>query len=364
MPKYRRGSGSIYLKRGWCYLKYYVAGKPVYEAARTKNKAEARRLLQARLGQLAESRYVGPAADRVTFDDLAEMLVDDYRMNARKTLRWSVRRVHLHLAPTFGGKKAHDITTVEIKAYIVKRQEEGAQNGTIVLELNALKRMFNLGLQAGKITKKPFFPPLEVNNVRQGFFERHDFESLLAHLPDYLRPPVTFAYRVGWRFSSEVLPLRWSQVDLEEGTVRLEVLSTKNKDGRLIYLPRDLLALLEEQWREHLTHYPACPFVFHRYGNEIRRPDRSWKTACKKTGLLGKIPHDFRRTAVRNMVRAGIPERVAMQISGHKTRSIFDRYHIVSDGDLRDAARRLDAAIATPTVTISATLPSLLQSTL
>src|SRR5262245_41326124 len=108
MPTYRRGSGSVYLKRGWCYVKYYANGKPVSEATGTKNKAEARRLLQARLGQLAEGRFVGPAAERVTFGDLSEMIFDDYRVNGRKTLAWVKRRVNLHLAPVFGQRKAHE----------------------------------------------------------------------------------------------------------------------------------------------------------------------------------------------------------------------------------------------------------------
>lgn len=141
MPKYRRGSGSVYLKRGWCYIKYYTASKPVYEATRTKNKAEARRILQARLGQLAEGRYVGPAAERVTFEELAQMFLDDYRVNNRKTIVWAKRRVSLHLAPFFGGKRAHEITTADVKAYIVHRQEQGASNSTIVLDLGALKRI-------------------------------------------------------------------------------------------------------------------------------------------------------------------------------------------------------------------------------
>src|SRR6266436_6904805 len=135
MPKYRRGSGSVYLKRGWCYIKYYVNGKPIAEAAGTKNKAEARRLLQARLGQLAEGRYIGPAAERVTFEDLAEMLRNDYRANERKTLLWIEMRLKLHLSPFFGHKKALRIKTTDVQAYIAKRQGEGAKNGTINLEL-------------------------------------------------------------------------------------------------------------------------------------------------------------------------------------------------------------------------------------
>ncbi len=192
--------------------------------------------------------------------------------------------------------------------------------------------------------------------MRKGFFERMECDAVLAKLPEYLRAPMTFAYQVGWRVMSEVLPLKWEQMDLEVGTVRLEVGTTKTKKGRLVYLPTLLRSVLEDQWRNHLDCYPDCPYVFHRRGNQIRSPYVAWRRACKQAGLAGKIPHDFRRTAVRNMVRAGIPERVAMEIAGHKTRSIFDRYHIVSEGDLKEAAERLDSAFQSQTMTKTMTI--------
>jgi hypothetical protein len=195
MPKYKRGSGSIYRKRGWCYIKYYVEGKPVYEATGTKDRAEARRLLQARLGQLAERRYVGPAADRVTFDSLAQGLLNDYHVNGKKTVRWVEFRLRLHLLPFFGGKKAHDIKTADVKAYIAERQKNGASAGAINRELACLKRAFNLAIQAEQITRKPHVPLLAENNIRQGFFERAEFEGVLTRLPDYLKPPIAFAYQ-------------------------------------------------------------------------------------------------------------------------------------------------------------------------
>ena len=359
MPKYKRGSGSVYLKRGWCYIKYYADGKPVYEATGTKNKAEARRMLQARLGQLAEGRFTGPAADRVTFEELAEGLIADYKANARKTLQDVEIRIRKHLAPVFGGRKAHQITSADVRTYSVQRQEQGASNGQINRELAALKRMFNIAFQEERIAKKPHIPTLEENNVRQGFFEAWEFDAILAKLPEYLRPAFTFAYHTGWRTKSEVLRLRWEQIDLEVRAVRLEVGTTKNKDGRLIYLMEELQQLLESQWQEHLAEYPDCPLVFHNRGKPIVNYSKAWRKACREAGLEGKMAHDFRRTAVRNMVRAGISERVAMQMSGHKTRSVFDRYHIVSDGDLREAAQRLNTAFSRQTVTTLVTTPSL-----
>jgi integrase len=366
MPKYRRGSGSVYQKRGVFYIAYYieqprvVKGKvlnttQVGEATKAKDRAEARRLLNKRVGEIAKGQYIA-AADRVTFEVLKEGVLNDFRVNGKRTLKWAERRFRLHLQPFFGHKKAHEITTADVQTFIVKRQATGASNGEINRELILLKRAFNLALQAEKIIRKPYIPRLEENNVRQGFFEQWEFEAVLAKLPECLRPPFTFAYHTSWRLLSEVLSLTWQQVDLEEGTVRLEPGTTKNKDGRLLYLTRELRALLTNQWQEHKTRYPDCPYVFHDHGQQIVNYYKRWHRACQEAGLSGKIPHDFRRTAVRNMVRAGIPERVAMQMSGHKTRSIFDRYHIVSEGDLKEAARRLEGALTPPTTTLSTTL--------
>lgn len=144
--------------------------------------------------------------------------------------------------------------------------------------------------------------------------------------------------------------------DLEAGTVRLARESTKNKNGRVIALPQVLRDILERQWKEHLEHFPECPLVFPRQGEPIKDLRGSWKRACQEAGLTGRIPHDFRRTAVRNLVRAGVPERVAMMITGHKTRDVFDRYNIVSAGDLEEAAKRIDERIAARMVTRTVTM--------
>ena len=122
--------------------------------------------------------------------------------------------------------------------------------------------------------------------------------------------------------------------------------TTKNDEGRVFPFTQELreLLVLQKEETEQLQRQQdmLIPWVFHREGKKLGDFRKSWETACKKAGVPGRIPHDFRRTAVRNLVRAGIPERVAMQMTGHKTRSVFERYNIVSEGDLDAAAKRLD----------------------
>ncbi len=122
--------------------------------------------------------------------------------------------------------------------------------------------------------------------------------------------------------------------------------TTKNDDGRVFPFTQELRGLLMQQKEatEKLQRQKdmLIPWVFHREGKKVGDFRKSWETACKKAGVPGRIPHDFRRTAVRNLVRAGVPERVAMQMTGHKTRSVFERYNIVSEGDLEAAAKCLD----------------------
>ena len=147
---------------------------------------------------------------------------------------------------------------------------------------------------------------------------------------------------------SEILSLEWRQVDFGAGEIRLDPGRTKNGEGRTFPMARELRELLEQQraitedLQRHLK--IVCRHVFHRSGRPIKSFRVVFRTACTEAGCPGRVLHDFRRTAVRNLVRAGIPERVAMQMTGHKTRSVFERYDIVSAGDLRDAAKRLDDA--------------------
>jgi integrase len=253
-----------------------------------------------------------------------------------------------HLKDYFGGMKAKNITADRVRAYVVWRKRQQTHykrpptNATINRELSALKRMFTLGSQADRVRTVPYISKLKENNVRTGFFSHYEYLKLRDVLPQYLRPVVAFAYYTGMR-RSEILKLLWSQVDLQEGTVRLEVGETKNDDARTVALPLDLWEELKGQRAIRDNTFPSCRFVFfnHEKGRQIKDFRDAWDTATCKVGLQGRLFHDFRRTGVRNLLRAGVPERVAMAISGHRTRSVFDRYNIVDERDIREASEKV-----------------------
>ena len=249
---------------------------------------------------------------------------------------------HPNIAAVYGPERHGDITALVLEAH---RVETNVQPGNPSREACAQSR-------TSRCSARTMCAP--------GSSSMSSYLSVLPHLPEPMRPVVTFAYVTGWRINSEVLPLQWRQVDLKAGEVRLDPGTTKNMEGRVFYLTTELKKLLADQrkaadriqrrkgmivqhvfFHDGITKAGEVAFLA---GHAISPSGfyHAWCRARVKAGCPGSIPHDFRRTAIRNMVRAGVPERVAMKLSGHKTRSVFDRYNIVSDGDLRDAARRLE----------------------
>lgn len=344
--------GSLYKRGNVWWIKYYRNGVAMRESADTDKEGAAKKLLQKREGDIAHGIPVTPQTDRVTVGALLDDVLNDYKVNGKKSIADAKRNAE-RLADHFGAKrKAASITTADVRAYVAKRQSEEYRpgkrysNATINRELSTLARAYSLGEEAGLITQAPAIKHLEERNVRTGFFERAQYEAVQRHIASHARPVVSFLFITGWRVNSEVLPLEWRRVDFKAGTVTLDPGTTKNGEGRVFPMTVELRRLLEWQraYTDTVQRERGCivPWVFHRDGQRMTGFRRTWKTACKKAGVPGRIRHDFRRTAVRNLVRAGIPERVAMTMTGHKTRSVFERYNIVSEGDLFSAAARLD----------------------
>jgi integrase len=345
-PKYKRKDGSIAESQVW-WLKYYRDGRQMRESSESAKETVARRILRSREGDVEHGVPIAPKMGRVTFDEAATALLDDYRVNGRKSVDDAERRLELHLTPAFGGRRMIAILTDDLTAYAADRQAAGAANGTINRELALVKRMFSLAVRAKKLQAKPHIPMLREDNVRRGFFEPAQFEAVRLALPVALRPVMTFAYLTGWRLKSEILGLEWRQVDWAGRSVRLDPGTTKNREGRTYPFTAALETLLTEQLAEHerlKKQNKIVSLVFHRDGERIKNFRGAWAKACTAAGCPGRIPHDFRRTAVRNLERASVPRSSAMAMVGHKTEAIYRRYAIVDAGALRDAADKIDAA--------------------
>ena len=347
-PTYKDRHGSKREASVW-WISYYSHGKQIRESTDTADFGEAKDKLKDAEGKATRGRITKSMERKVLFSELAELVAKDYELNKYRSAVDIELRHRLHIIPFFGKMKASRITESDIDDYILKRREEDASNATINRELVTIKRAFNLGIQKRIVSDRPHISLLKEDNVRQGFFEREQLDSVLPHLWTWNQPPARFAYITGWR-KQEVLTLRWPQVDFQAGNVRLEPGTTKNNEARVFPFTAELREILEGQRAKADELKKAgkiTPWVFFREGKTKRgRPigdfKKNWNTACTDAGIPGRIFHDFRRTAVRNLVRAGVPERVAMKMTGHKTRSIFERYNIVSEGDLKDAAARLD----------------------
>lgn len=345
----RRGLGSTFKRGETWWIQYSHRGQVFRESSGSRVRADATALLRSRLGQIGSGIARPRDAERLTFEEMAAMLADDYRMNERRSLARAKQSL-AHLRGFFGRSVAADMGSQQIAAYVRHRMTEAeppAKPATVRRELSALRRMFTLARQHGRIAFAPTFPRIEERNARTGFFEAEQLEAVLTHLPEHLRNVAVFAYLTGWR-RGEVLSLRWANVDFSSQTVRLEPGSTKNGEGRTFPFGTfpELAALLTEQ-REATRHLERAagklvPWVFHhRGGQEIRDFYSAWRIACRAAGVPGRIFHDFRRTAVRNLERAGVPRSVSMKLTGHKTEAVFRRYAIVCEADLSEGVAKL-----------------------
>jgi integrase len=341
---------SIYLRGKVLWGKWSEDGRVVRQSLGTGDRREARRVLKERMSQGSQrGRMAHVMASTITWDTASKDLLDYYRACGTRNpteAGYILNRLTEH----FGGWKLVDIDAAAITGYVVKRKSQGLTNGTVNLHLATLRKALRLAHENSKLVTAPRIQMLKANAPRSGFFEREDFEAVIRSLPVDIALALRIGYVYGWRVKSEVLTLTKGQVDLKEGTLRLEPGMSKNGEGRVVYLTDELKGGIADQISrvKVLEREMSCviPYLFPRptrprRGDRIESFGKQWATACRKAGVEGKLVHDLRRSAVKEMVNRGVPERVAMKITGHKTRGIFDRYHIVSPVDLKDATRKL-----------------------
>jgi integrase len=285
----------------------------------------------------------------LTFDDMAADYLADYELQQYRTIDSARGRVE-NMRRVFGGQDAAEITPATIRRFQATRRQQGMSAATVNRETSGLSRMFRLAIDLGKLQSMPKFPQrLEENPPRQGFFEHDEYLKVRSHLPSGFRDVLDFAYYSGWR-RREVTELTWDEVDLAGGVVRLSPSRSKTKSGRLLPISTPLRDVLERRAKRRRK---GDALVFKRDGVTVREWKVAWPNACRRADVPGRLFHDCRRTAARNLIRAGVPERVAMLLTGHKTRSVFDRYNIVNERELATAGERL-AAYVQSTVTTAA----------
>jgi integrase len=297
-------------------------------------------MLDSRLGAVASGEFLPCDVGKTTIGELLELVHTDYKVNALKSLDDMERRT----------------------------------NASINRELSMVRRGFSLGMTATppKVLRSPNFPRLEEAAPRKGFLEDHQYDAIVrASGQFWFRAFTECARTYGWH-STELKQLRCEQVDLVNRTIRLNPGETKNADARTVIMTTAVNNLLSAL----VVGKKGDDFVITRpNGKRVRDFRAIWRTSCVAAGVgrwtckqcgpsralnegacehcgqvwkhrdwrySGALVHDFRPTGVRSMVRRGVPERVVMTISGLRTRSVFDRYNIMSEADLRDAAQRME----------------------
>ena len=324
-----------------------IRQKPVSTGCTTEKAARA--WVRKRLAEMEDGDLSALTASTVTLDHLERMVKDDYAVKGYRTKR-HIPLCFRRLRELLGDAKARDLTTARLKWYAAQRLEQGYAPATVVLDFALLGKGLNLAARDGLIPRRPmgWIPKLRVENARSGFFERATLDAILPHMPEHLRGVLITAYVTGWRLSSEVLTREWRHVDFDAGWLRLDPGEGKTGEGRMFPLTPELRSVLEAQ-RAYTDSCEAAgkiiPLVFHRDGKRITTMEFHWDRARKAAGVPKALIHDFRRTAVRNMERAGVPRSAAMKLVGHRTQAMYSRYAICDEAMLREGGEKLAALL-------------------
>jgi integrase len=377
--KRERGRGRIFARKGsallWCA--YYLHGKEFRQSTGETDPSKAEKFLRRKLkevgaDQIGARTFVSPQQERIRVSELLDNLEADYKLRSKSNPQF---RCHLaHIRKHFADMRAIEVTAAHVDSYIESRLASGARPASLNRSTQVFGQAFKLAVERKQLNGAPKLRHLsETGNARQGFFAEREIRSVIENLPTYLRDFCLFGFLVGWR-KGEIASLRWE--DLDGDCIRLRPENSKNGEGRVIVLEGELGELMARRKVARAvktaTGTVLASIIFHHAGEPIVDMRKAWARACCMAGVgkmvcsfcmeavdaerkcakcskawkyeelkyAGKLFHDLRRSSVRNMLRAGVSEKVAMTVSGHKTASMLSRYNIVSETDLRQAMQR------------------------
>jgi len=341
----RRQYGVRLRIKGRLWQRQGFATKTAAQAVRDKIRSETYE------GIFFPDKYQRQRAAGLTIAAVVQLVVDDYRRHQRKSLR-SAHTLQAFWVAAAGPQRIDSLDPKRLTTWADQWRRGGTAPATVNRRMTFLLRGLRLANVEGAGLPLPHWTRLRESPPRSGFLDWPTFSTIREALPAYAQIPVSIGFWCGMRWG-EIVSLRWSQIQLDSRqqtvTISLDALDTKTSEPRRIIMPGDLYQRLRA-WR---AVDPHTPWVCHRNGRRIGTLDTIWKSTCIRLGLATRQPnmreyrgpllHDLRRSGVRNLVQAGVPEKVAMLISGHKTRSVFDRYHIVIEEDLAAAGRKVAA---------------------
>ncbi len=325
----------------------------LYRREKAGSRSAAIALYRKRKQEALEGRKLPEKLRRqaVSFGEHAEDTLS-YSSQRKRSYQDDAERMARLLA-WWKNRPAESITPGEIEQQL---NAQGWAHATVNRYRALLSLTYSLGIRHGKVSVNParLVPPLRERNVRQGFVDDAQYTRLAQGCPTlWLRALLALGYTYGWR-KGELLALRVRQVNLLERKIRLEPGTTKNEEGRNITMTEEVYQLMKASVEgKRLDDY-----VFtYEDGSPVRSFRKGWASLCQSAGVPGLLFHNLRRSAVRNLERAGVPRSVAMKITGHKTDAVYRRYAIVSEADLAEATQRLERSKRIGTDTTVAPAP-------
>lgn len=335
------GAGTIFKRGRIWYGSWYVDGQQFIRSSRSQSLQKAKQFRDQILGRKARGELASGPVGHTTcgelLDDVLEYAHSNLKASTQKVFKWCIEA---NIRPYFGAIKVGRLTTKMLKEYRQKRIAEGRAEATCNRELSILRIALNLGRKCTppKVSTIPHFPMVREENARQGFLTDQQYTKLREALPDYLKPLFVVAYFTGVRLG-ELLAWTWDNVDFAQGFVTLNAEDTKSGYTRAVpIIAGDMRTWLE--WSRDNAN--GCDRVFHRAGTPIKYFRSAWITACAAAEIPELKFHDLRRTAVRNMRRAGVAQVVRMRITGHRTDSMERRYNIVDIEDIKSAKELME----------------------